>query len=72
MAKRTADPTGTPVAIKRLKKSVLIRQKQADHIVSERKVLSVIKHPFVVSVSSLIRSLHLHAAFCYFRFRFKC
>lgn len=49
MAKRRDDPDGgPPVAIKRLKKSVLIRQKQVDHILSERKVLGAVKHPFLV------------------------
>lgn len=48
LAKRKEDPNGTPVAIKRLKKSVLIRQKQVDHILSERKILGSISHPFLV------------------------
>jgi len=39
-----------PVAIKRLKKAVVIRQKQVDHIISEKKILSSIKHPFVVEM----------------------
>lgn len=49
MAKKRDDPDETPVAIKRLKKSVLIRQKQVDHILSERKVLGAVHHPFLVS-----------------------
>ncbi|OII74271.1 cAMP-catalytic domain-containing protein [Cryptosporidium ubiquitum] len=35
-------------AIKRLKKSVVIRQKQVDHITNEKAILSRIKHPFLV------------------------
>lgn len=50
MAKKVADTSNTPVAIKRLKKSVVIRQKQVDHIISEKKILNVIKHPFVVEM----------------------
>jgi len=37
MAKHRDDPKSNPVAIKRLKKAVVIRQRQVDHIVSEKK-----------------------------------
>eukprot|EP01068_Selenidium_serpulae_P009816 Selendium_serpulae@DN5326_c0_g1_i1.p1 len=50
MAKKVGDPTDKPYAIKRLKKSVVIRQKQVDHIISEKKILAVIRHPFVVEM----------------------
>ncbi|SBS95901.1 cAMP-dependent protein kinase catalytic subunit, putative, partial [Plasmodium ovale curtisi] len=35
-----------PVAIKRFEKSKIIRQKQVDHVFSERKILNYINHPF--------------------------
>ncbi|KAF8820628.1 AGC kinase [Cardiosporidium cionae] len=44
------DPHSEPMAVKRLKKAVVIRQKQVDHIVSERKILSQVMHPFVVNL----------------------
>lgn len=50
MAKRKDEPKAPPVAIKRLKKAVVIRQKQVDHIVSEKKILQMIKHPFTVNL----------------------
>eukprot|EP00918_Siedleckia_nematoides_P002722 GHVU01006227.1.p1 GENE.GHVU01006227.1~~GHVU01006227.1.p1 ORF type:complete len:341 (+),score=89.81 GHVU01006227.1:95-1117(+) len=44
------DGRDEPVAIKRLKKSVIIRQRQVDHIISEKKILASIKHPFIVKM----------------------
>lgn len=38
-------------AVKILKKSEIIRQKQVDHIYSESVILSEISHPFIVSSS---------------------
>eukprot|EP00388_Colpodella_angusta_P024088 GDKJ01062737.1.p1 GENE.GDKJ01062737.1~~GDKJ01062737.1.p1 ORF type:complete len:325 (-),score=63.96 GDKJ01062737.1:177-1151(-) len=43
-------PIGEPYAVKRLKKYELIRQKQVDHIVSERAILMEIRHPFIVQM----------------------
>ncbi|SBS87142.1 cAMP-dependent protein kinase catalytic subunit, putative [Plasmodium ovale curtisi] len=39
-----------PVAIKRFEKSKIIRQKQVDHVFSERKILNYINHPFCVNL----------------------
>lgn len=50
MAKKRDDPEAPPVAVKRLKKSILIRQKQVDHIINERKVLAAVRHPFLVEL----------------------
>jgi len=50
MAKHRDDPKANPVAIKRLKKAVVIRQRQVDHIVSEKKILAAIRHPFIVEM----------------------
>ena len=40
--------TGKFWAIKILKKAELIKLKQVDHIMNEIKILSIIKHPFLV------------------------
>lgn len=53
MAKRR-DEEGPPVAIKRLKKAALIRQKQVDHITSERRILATVHHPFLVCLKSAV------------------
>eukprot|EP01069_Polyplicarium_translucidae_P001263 Polyplicarium_translucidae@DN1602_c0_g1_i1.p1 len=55
LARRNDDPAGNPVAIKRLKKAIVIRQKQVDHIVSEKKILQSVKHPFVVEMHSTFK-----------------
>ncbi|CAD2090576.1 cAMP-dependent protein kinase catalytic subunit, putative [Plasmodium vinckei lentum] len=39
-----------PVAIKRFEKSKIIKQKQVDHVFSERKILNYISHPFCVNL----------------------
>ncbi|CAG9480821.1 cAMP-dependent protein kinase catalytic subunit, putative [Plasmodium vivax] len=39
-----------PVAIKRFEKSKIIKQKQVDHVFSERKILNYINHPFCVNL----------------------
>ncbi|CDO64407.1 cAMP-dependent protein kinase catalytic subunit [Plasmodium reichenowi] len=39
-----------PVAIKRFEKCKIIRQKQVDHVFSERKILNYINHPFCVNL----------------------
>lgn len=39
-----------PVAIKRFEKQQLIKQKQVDHVFSERKILNYINHPFCVKL----------------------
>lgn len=39
-----------PCAIKRLKKQCLIAQKQVDHVISEKKLLARVNHPFIVNM----------------------
>lgn len=39
-----------PLALKCLKKSAIIKLKQIDHVKSEKKVLSIIDHPFIVNL----------------------
>eukprot|EP00386_Alphamonas_edax_P014637 GDKI01044886.1.p1 GENE.GDKI01044886.1~~GDKI01044886.1.p1 ORF type:complete len:323 (+),score=135.79 GDKI01044886.1:119-1087(+) len=51
LAKKKGDRDADPLAIKRLKKSVIIRQKQVDHITSEKNILAQLDHPFVVRMS---------------------
>lgn len=53
LARRRDDSTAPPVAIKRLKKAAVIRQKQVDHILSEKRILQMINHPFTVSTVAL-------------------
>eukprot|EP01071_Lankesteria_metandrocarpae_P005373 Lankesteria_metandrocarpae@DN3972_c0_g1_i1.p1 len=50
LAKHRDDTAGLPCAIKRLKKAAVIKQKQVDHIVSEKRILASIKHPFIVEM----------------------
>ena len=39
-----------PLALKCLKKNAIIKLKQIDHVKSEKKVLSLIEHPFIVNL----------------------
>ena len=39
-----------PLALKCLKKSAIIKLKQIDHVKSEKKVLAIIDHPFIVNL----------------------
>ena len=39
-----------PRALKCLKKSAIIKLKQIDHVKSEKKVLAIIDHPFIVNL----------------------
>jgi len=39
-----------PLALKCLKKNAIIKLKQIDHVKSEKKVLSIIDHPFIVNL----------------------
>lgn len=48
---RIKDNKSPPVAVKKLVKSSIIKQKQVEHVLSEREILSQIEHPFLVSVS---------------------
>jgi len=55
LAKRREDPAGSPCAIKRLKKAAVIKQKQVDHIISEKRILASIKHPFIVEMMATFK-----------------
>ena len=39
-----------PLALKCLKKNAIIKLKQIDHVKSEKKVLAIIDHPFIVNL----------------------
>jgi len=44
----------TPMALKIIKKSEVIRLKQVDHVKAEKKILSAIRHPFIVDLLALL------------------
>ena len=51
LVKHRSDGNETdPLALKCLKKSAIIKLKQIDHVKSEKKVLSIIDHPFIVNL----------------------
>ena len=45
-----------PLALKRLKKSAIIKLKQIDHVKSEKNVLSIIDHPFIVNLKGYFQT----------------
>jgi serine/threonine protein kinase len=45
-----SDPTRTPFALKMLKKSEVVRLKQVQHVKSEKEILLLIEHPFIVTL----------------------
>lgn len=47
---RDDGPKVDPLALKCLKKSAIIKLKQIEHVKSEKKVLSIIDHPFIVNL----------------------
>jgi hypothetical protein len=50
LVKFSNDPKNEPMALKMLKKTEIIRLKQVEHVRSEKKILSLIKHPFIVAL----------------------
>ena len=51
LVKHRNDPSDVePIALKCLKKSAIIKLKQIDHVKSEKKVLGIINHPFIVNL----------------------
>jgi len=54
----TWKPNGRVFAIKILKKSEVIRLKQEEHIASERSLLAMIEHPFVVKLYRTFQDTH--------------
>jgi len=47
--------SGEFFAMKRLKKSDIIKLRQVDHVISENTILADIEHPFLVSYNLLDR-----------------
>ena len=45
-----------PLALKCLKKSAIIKLKQIDHVKSEKKVLAIIDHPFIVNLKGYFQT----------------
>lgn len=45
--------SGKYVAVKTMKKMEIIKLKQVDHILNEVKILTMIDHPFLVSLNSI-------------------
>ena len=45
-----------PLALKCLKKNAIIKLKQIDHVKSEKKVLSIIEHPFIVNLKGTFQT----------------
>ena len=45
-----------PLALKCLKKNAIIKLKQIDHVKSEKKVLSIIDHPFIVNLKGYFQT----------------
>ena len=56
--------SGEFFAMKRLKKSDIIKLRQVDHVISENTILADIEHPFLVSytASKIIRWVSGHAS----------
>ena len=52
LVKLKSAPKMPPFALKMLKKSVIIKMKQLDHIKSEKTVLKNMKHPFIITLLS--------------------
>uniref|UniRef100_A0A0G4FDF9 Protein kinase domain-containing protein n=1 Tax=Chromera velia CCMP2878 TaxID=1169474 RepID=A0A0G4FDF9_9ALVE len=50
LAKLRLKDNSEPYAIKRLKKSAIIRQKQVDHVMSEKSVMQSLDHPFITKI----------------------
>lgn len=50
IVKLKSDSTRTPFALKMLKKSEVIRLKQVQHVKSEKEILMMIDHPFIVTL----------------------
>ena len=51
-------PTGTPCAVKTLRKSEILRTGQLDHVRSEKAVLEAIDHPLIVRLLGAAQDTH--------------
>eukprot|EP01053_Blabericola_migrator_P007110 Blabericola_migrator_1__7109@NODE_35_length_17941_cov_94_946347_g31_i0_p7_GENE_NODE_35_length_17941_cov_94_946347_g31_i0NODE_35_length_17941_cov_94_946347_g31_i0_p7_ORF_typecomplete_len302_score31_91Pkinase/PF00069_25/4_5e66Pkinase_Tyr/PF07714_17/1_3e38Kinaselike/PF14531_6/2_8e13Pkinase_fungal/PF17667_1/8_2e07WaaY/PF06176_11/1_5e06Kdo/PF06293_14/4_6e05YrbLPhoP_reg/PF10707_9/7_6e05RIO1/PF01163_22/2e03RIO1/PF01163_22/0_0051COX_ARM/PF06481_14/0_048COX_ARM/PF06481_14/4e03APH/PF01636_23/0_086_NODE_35 len=58
MAKIRNRPDAPPVAIKRLTKAAVMKQKQVDHVLSEKNILSRVDHPFLVRMYGTFQDQH--------------
>ena len=57
LVKHRSDPKESePQALKCLKKSAVIKLKQIDHVKSEKKVLAIIDHPFIVNLKGAFQT----------------
>ena len=52
IVKLKSDTSRTPFALKMLKKSEIVRLKQVQHVKSEKQILMMIEHPFIVTLVS--------------------
>ncbi|CEM37945.1 unnamed protein product [Vitrella brassicaformis CCMP3155] len=52
VVKFKGNPDRTPMALKILKKSEVIRLKQVEHVKAEKQILTMIEHPFIVNLLS--------------------
>ena len=53
--------SGEFFAMKRLKKSDIIKLRQVDHVISENTILADIEHPFLVSYRNLFGTASAHS-----------
>eukprot|EP01055_Gregarina_sp_Pseudo9_P004491 Gregarina_sp_Pseudo_9__4490@NODE_465_length_2776_cov_4_390574_g441_i0_p1_GENE_NODE_465_length_2776_cov_4_390574_g441_i0NODE_465_length_2776_cov_4_390574_g441_i0_p1_ORF_typecomplete_len302_score31_27Pkinase/PF00069_25/6_4e64Pkinase_Tyr/PF07714_17/1_2e35Kinaselike/PF14531_6/8_5e13Pkinase_fungal/PF17667_1/6_4e07WaaY/PF06176_11/2_7e06Kdo/PF06293_14/3_5e05RIO1/PF01163_22/0_00052APH/PF01636_23/0_011YrbLPhoP_reg/PF10707_9/0_034_NODE_465_length_2776_cov_4_390574_g441_i010731978 len=58
MAKIRERSGAPPVAIKRLTKAAVMKQKQVDHVLSEKNILARVEHPFLVRMYTTFQDLH--------------
>jgi serine/threonine protein kinase len=58
--------TGTVVAIKSFLKATIVKNQQTDHLISERSVLEVLNHPFIVKMHTTFQEQQcIHFVFEY-------
>lgn len=58
MVKYLRDPESTPLALKIVKKSEVVRLKQVDHIRNEKAILESVDHPFIVNLLATFQDEH--------------
>eukprot|EP01054_Gregarina_sp_Poly1_P006939 Gregarina_sp_Poly_1__6938@NODE_3771_length_889_cov_5_682482_g2422_i0_p2_GENE_NODE_3771_length_889_cov_5_682482_g2422_i0NODE_3771_length_889_cov_5_682482_g2422_i0_p2_ORF_typecomplete_len163_score21_76Pkinase/PF00069_25/2_6e28Pkinase_Tyr/PF07714_17/2_1e18Phage_int_SAM_1/PF02899_17/3_2e02Phage_int_SAM_1/PF02899_17/1_NODE_3771_length_889_cov_5_682482_g2422_i0277765 len=52
---KVKDPSAEIVAVKRLTKHTIIKQKQVAHVLAEKAILSSVDHPFIVKLLNTYR-----------------
>ena len=45
-------PTGTPYALKCMRKGQIIALKQVDHVMNEKQILEMCDHPFLLTLAA--------------------